>query len=108
MNAQRLNVKIKMPKNIVQVLRTFDLEDANNECINAARKPWHRRHFQQDPKTNTLPNPILSPHQPRAIPIVRKIQATKTNFISSSHCNSKSPFNKYAEIKLKKLQINIS
>ena len=32
---KRLNAKIKMPKNIVQVLRTFDFEDANNECINA-------------------------------------------------------------------------
>ena len=32
---KRLSAKIKIPRNIVQVLRIFDLEDANNECINA-------------------------------------------------------------------------
>ena len=32
---KRLNAKIKIPRNIVQVLRIFDLEDAYNECINA-------------------------------------------------------------------------
>ena len=31
----RLNAKIRMPKNMVQVLRTSDFEDANKECMNA-------------------------------------------------------------------------
>ena len=32
---KRLKAKIKIPKNMVQVFRTFDFEDANIECINA-------------------------------------------------------------------------
>ena len=32
---KRLRAKIKIPKNIVQVFRTLDFEEAYNECINA-------------------------------------------------------------------------
>ena len=31
----KLKAKINMPKNIVQVFKILDLEDANNECMNA-------------------------------------------------------------------------
>ena len=31
----RLNAKMRIPKNMVQVLRTSDFEDANKECMNA-------------------------------------------------------------------------
>jgi hypothetical protein len=55
---KRLNAKIKIPKNIVQVCRTFDFEEANKECINAvAASHGMRATFSTGSQNHYPPHP---------------------------------------------------